>query len=693
MHLLVLILVVSSTYAATEYEDYETQEQIVDEELLSEIFEQNELELRKIDNNLNIDQDQDPLLQLPENVRKKRLQITPIGEQGNHFPIFDFDTKPKAKRTTASPVTTTTVTTDEQPPIKKFSFRLLENTTTTTEAPEVEAESEENLVETQSVETPEKSQNLEAEEKPDDTEKKVEKSQDLTENSPEEILQGKESTISHGLPRINPGYLQVRHKGVSSHVNKAENHEPSPYDKFTTPSPEVSTLPAFFTTPAPSYFNPLGPVYPGIHGNIGHVQVPHFKNFEYQQQQTYHSSIKYPDAPAAPEPAAPEPAPVEAKPEALRVPEEPQVPVFETNHEEPAKEHPFAETLFPTTEPANAKLVSQFTTPKPFVSSLGANGQVTPAPGTSEGAVVSALPPITPYVPPYGPTPVPHHGLSHGLPHLGPHGFSTPAPHFDLGHPGPHYGPPAVALPEPGYGVPEPMYGVPEPVYGVPEPVYGVPEPVYGVPEPGYGVPGPVHSLPEPGYGVPEHAYGLPPLHHPEPGYGVPEPIHPVPVAGYGVPEPIHHPLPAAGYGVPEPLHHDHVSSLHPNPHHVVPNPEPGYGVPEATLNDPAHPFHFEFSGLPEHPPHHEPVIHHGLPDHPPHHAPAIHHVTPTPVPVGHHVVHHGTPTPLPGHPVPHGKKFISIQFSTYFQISVYFSSPCPSCHYASPSSISYNSQ
>ena len=60
MHLLVLILVVSSTYAATEYEDYETQEQIVDEELLSEIFEQNELELRKIDNNLNIDQDQDP---------------------------------------------------------------------------------------------------------------------------------------------------------------------------------------------------------------------------------------------------------------------------------------------------------------------------------------------------------------------------------------------------------------------------------------------------------------------------------------------------------------------------------------------------------------------------------------------------------------------------------------------------------
>ena len=674
MHLFVLLLVVSSTYA-TEYEDYqETQEQIVDEELLSEIFEQNELELRKIgDNNLNADPN------LIENVRKKRLQITPIGEQGNHFPVFDFDTKPKIKRTTAAPVTTTTVSQeDEQPPIKKFSFRLLENTTSTTEAPELEeVEESENLVNTESLETPEKSQNLEEEVEEKQEPKTTEKKQELTEKSPEEeILQGKESTISHGLPRINPGYLQVRHKGVSSHVNKAENNDgPSPYDKFTTPSPEVSTLPAFFTTPAPAYFNPLGPVYPGIHGNFpGHVQVPHFKNFEYHQQppQTYHSSIKYPDAPAAPEPTAPEPtvpepAPVEeAKPEALRIPEEPQVPVFETNHEEPAKEHPFAETLFPTTEPAtnNAKLVSQFTTPKPFVSSLGANGQVTPAPGISEGAVVSALPPMTsPYVPPYGPTPAPHPGLSHGLPHLGPHGFSTPAPHFDLGHPGPHYGPPAVALPEPGYGVPEPAYGVPEP---------------------GYGVPGPVHSLPDPGYGVPEPAYGLPPLHHPEPGYGVPEPIHPVPVAGYGVPEPvIHHPVPSAGYGVPEPIHH--VSSLHPTPHHVVPHPEPGYGVPEPVLNDPAHPFHFEFSGLPEHP-HPEPIhpvpaagygvpepIHHGLPEQPPHQHISIfstpspvHEVHPvhpvhpvTPVPVGHHVVHHGTPTPLPGHPVPHGKKFI----------------------------------
>ena len=637
--LLVLFLVVSST--ATEYEEYEE-----DQELLSEIFEQNSFELKRIDQ-LEDDYTQE-LEPLKENVRKKRLQITPHSEQGNHFPVFDFDTKPKTKRTTAAPVTTTT--SDELPPIKKFTFRLLENTTTT-EAPEAE-----NLVETESEEIPEKSQKLE--ELPENSSQSIEteedsedvkklnspaKSQGLTDNSPEEVLQGKESTISHGLPRISPGYLQVRHKGVSHVVSKTEL-EPK-YDKFTTPSPEVSTLPAFFTTPAPAYFNPLGPVYPGIHH--GHVQVPHFKNFEYQPA-TYHSSIKYPEAPVpepVPEPA-PEPAPAApVQAEELRVPEQPQVPVFETNHEEPAKEHAFAETLFPTTEPAIAKLVTQFTTPKPFVSSLGANGKVTPAPeAVGEGAVVSALPPMTPYVPPYGPTPVPHHGLP-----FGPHGFSTPAPHFDLAHPQPHYGPPSVALPEPGYGVPEPVHVFPDPAYGVPH-----------HPEPGYGVPGPVHSLPDPGYGVPEPIHPVPVA-----GYGVPEPIHhPAPAAGYGVPEPIH-PVPTAGYGVPEPIHH--VSSLHPTPHHIAPHPEPGYGVPEPVLNDPAHPFHFEFSGLPDHPPHHEPAVHPIAPVVPvvPIASPRpsifstpspIHVVTPTPV-AGGHVVHHGTPTHLPGHPVPHGKK------------------------------------
>ena len=45
------------------------------------------------------------------------------------------------------------------------------------------------------------------------------------------------------------------------------------------------------------------------------------------------------------QPAAPEP--VEAKPEALRVPEEPQVPVFETNHEEPAKQHKLTHSIPP----------------------------------------------------------------------------------------------------------------------------------------------------------------------------------------------------------------------------------------------------------------------------------------------------------------------------------------------------------
>ena len=661
MQLLFVLIFIIATAIGAEY-DYDYN-QNVDEDLLSEIFQQSSFELHKTDSDYDN-------TELEENVRKKRLQLTHYSEQGNHFPVFDFDTKPKAKRTTAAPVAETTTTTEstELPPIKKFTFKILDNNTTTeapTEVTEAAKEVSEEELEAENLVEPE-SENLEKSEKTEKSEKleisedkpEEEKSQDLSEKSPaDEILEEGESIVSHGLPRINPAYLQVRHQGTSEKVTKADN-EPSPYDKFTTPAPQVSTLPAFFTTPAPAYYGPPGPVYPH-HGPVhGHVQVPHFKNFEYHPayvpEHPYKSSIKYENGPETPAPA-----PVEMS-EALRIPEEPQVPVFHTTNEEPAKEDPFAETLFPTTEPAIAKLVTQFTTPKPFISSLGANGQVTPAPATVEegAAVVSALPPVSPYVPPYGPTAIPHHGL-------GPHGFSTPAPHFDLSHPQPGYGPPpAVPFPDPGYGVPGPVHALPDVGYGVPEPIhhlepgYGVPEPVHHLPlhpEPGYGVPGPVHALPDPAYGVPhpEPGYGVPePVHHlplhPDPGYGVPGPVHALPDPAYGVPHPVHHPEP--GYGVPEPLHH--VSSLGPNPHHGLhhPHPEPAYGVPEPVVNDPAHPFHFTFSGAPEHPVHEVPVV----PDHPVPVTPVGVFGTPTPVPVT-PVGVFGTPTPVPGHPIHHG--------------------------------------
>ena len=309
--------------------------------------------------------------------------------------------------------------------------------------------------------------------------------------------------------------------------------------------------------------------------------------------------------------------------EPRRVPQKAQIPVFETNNEVLSKDHPFSETLFPTHDNRDkSELIETFTTPKPFVSSLGAIG--TAKPSTNEESarlVVSALPKFNyhtspgPHVtslgplpngPAFGPTLYPYHPAPH---HPDPHhAYGVPEPIYhdsqygvpEPVHPAPGYGVPHAPIhhPTPGYGVPDPHptpgYGHPEPVYhpvpgyGVPEPHpvpgYGVPEPVVHHPTPGYGVPEPIVHHPTPGYGVPE-----PVVHHPTPGYGVPEPIHhpdpgygaPIhhPTPGYGVPEPVHHPEP--GYGVPEPVHHP----LHPIPGYGVPepvhHPEPGYGAPE----------------------------------------------------------------------------------------------------------------
>ena len=139
---LLLVLIFITTAIGAEY-DYEYPENLQNEDLLSEIFQQSSFELQKTDY-----LDTENLNDLEENVRKKRLQLTHYSEQGNHFPVFDFDTKPKAKRTTAAPeVTETTTTSGELPPIKKFTFKLLENPTTTeSPAKEVSKEvSEENL--------------------------------------------------------------------------------------------------------------------------------------------------------------------------------------------------------------------------------------------------------------------------------------------------------------------------------------------------------------------------------------------------------------------------------------------------------------------------------------------------------------------------------------------------------------------
>ena len=255
--------------------------------------------------------------------------------------------------------------------------------------------------------------------------------------------------------------------------------------------------------------------------------------------------------------------------ELRRVPQKAQIPVFETNNEVESEEHPFSETLFPTHNNRDKSELNAFTTPTPFVSSLGAKGTSAPSSeGESAKLIVSALPKFnyktspgphvaslspSPYGPPAGPTYHPYHPAPiHPDPH---HGYGVPEPvHHD-----PHYGAPEPVHPTPGYGVPHlpahptPGYGVPEPVHH-PTPGYGVPEPVYH-PTPGYGVPEPVHH-PDPAYGVPathpvDSGYGIPePVHHPTPGYGVPEPVH-HPTPGYGVPEPVHHPTP--GYGVPEP--------------------------------------------------------------------------------------------------------------------------------------------
>ena len=182
------------------------------------------------------------------------------------------------------------------------------------------------------------------------------------------------------------------------------------------------------------------------------------------------------------------------KEEPRRVPQKAQIPVFETNNEVSSKDHPFSETLFPTHDNRDkSELIETFTTPKPFVSSLGAIGTAKPSTnGESARLVVSALPKFNYHTSP-GPhvtslSPIPN-GPAFG-PTLHPY---HPAPH----HPDPHH-----------------AYGVPEPIYH--DSQYGVPEPVH--PAPGYGVPhAPIHH-PTPGYGVPE------PVHHPEPGYGAPEP-------------------------------------------------------------------------------------------------------------------------------------------------------------------------
>ena len=113
MQLLFVLVLISAKVGAENYEEYsEYQEYDQNQDLLSEIFQQS-IELHKTENDNSLE----------ENVRKKRLQITPYSEQGNHFPVFDFDTKPKAKRTTAAPEITTASSTTELPAIKKFSFK------------------------------------------------------------------------------------------------------------------------------------------------------------------------------------------------------------------------------------------------------------------------------------------------------------------------------------------------------------------------------------------------------------------------------------------------------------------------------------------------------------------------------------------------------------------------------------------
>ena len=665
-----------------------------DENLLSEIFDaqlEDDIQLE-----LNKTQEDSP--HIKENVRKKRLQIIHHAEQGG-FPVFNFDkedlkTTAKTERGTENDVELPPIKKEEKPPgsldakpAKPTKSAKLKETPAPDLVPAASTTTLGTTVSPLVVST----------------------------STIDPLLQG-ESILSHGLPRINPAWLQlnVRHQGTALE-DKSADFPPTPYDKYTTPSPSVSSLPPFIQpgygpTPAPpAYFSTLAPIFPSlVSATPGPILVNPGHNYGvYTTPSSAVSSMQKLEPVTEAPPVHPPPP---------RSTEKPQVPVFETNDQLVVKnDHLFSETLFPTPEPDIGKVITQFTTPGPFVSSLGENGLtvVTPLPiingELEETLVVSALPPSNNYVttpapyPPYGPQ-----ALAPG------YGYS----------PNPLYGPlPAVQHPDPNYGVPDPVYGPPEhvphidPYYGVPDPNYGVPDPNYGPPDPLYGPPGPTVPHPEPGYGVPpyvpEQGYGVPapypnqgygvpppipdpgygvpgPVHHPDPHFGVPEPVHHldphhgvpephygvpeqtygIPEQGYGVPEPIHHPDP--NYGVPEPVHHhpdQHYGVPEPvhhlDPHHGVPEahygvPEQGYGVPEPVHpHDPHHPeaHHFVFDGLPENPHHGTPTPHPAhlttpVPGHFDPHHPA--HVT-RPVPGQfdpHHPAH--VTTPVPGHFDPH---------------------------------------
>lgn len=162
--LLLLLPALDAAKKAKSKSEKKENEKLVEEELLSEIFDSLEEDIKVELNKTKIQKEED--------VRTKRLEVKNIGEGGAGFPVFNFDKKPAEERPAIKKQT--------QPPGQK-SQNLKSTTAKPTSQPEVSS-----------------------------MKKKQELKQELK-REPKELLQQGESAqiLSHGLPRINPAWLQL----------------------------------------------------------------------------------------------------------------------------------------------------------------------------------------------------------------------------------------------------------------------------------------------------------------------------------------------------------------------------------------------------------------------------------------------------------------------------------------------------